>query len=62
MYEDEPWWEGLPANIKDSLNFYQWLVKTRAPILKIFHNFYKQENKERENAKESRCERNKAED
>lgn len=49
MYEDEPWWDSLPANIKDSLKFYQWLVKTRAPMLKILYNFYKQENKENEN-------------
>ena len=41
MYENEPWWKGLPANIKDSLLFYQWLVKTRAPLLKILYNFYK---------------------
>jgi len=46
MYENEPWWNSLPANIKDSLLFYQWLVKTRAPMLKILYNFYKQEGKE----------------
>lgn len=46
MYEDEPWWDSLPANIKESLKFYQWLVKTRAPLLKIMYNFYKKENED----------------